>query len=116
MDLRVSGVELPSELEVKILELLANDLSSIMTVRRVCRRWKDIVDSNRVIWKTIPLQLPTRFPAQAEKWYRKAAEFGNQNAYVLLALLYSYGYSCACHSVPQMATGLSVPSAYRLLV
>mmetsp|Transcript_12077 Transcript_12077/g.36830 ORF Transcript_12077/g.36830 Transcript_12077/m.36830 type:complete len:137 (+) Transcript_12077:159-569(+) len=90
-------IVLPFEIENMILEMLEGDLIAIAKVRQLCKRWKWLVDNNRRIWKTMPLRLPTRFPSEAEKWYRKAAKMGNANAAFLLSLLYTYGYRCSCH-------------------
>ncbi|KAA8497493.1 hypothetical protein FVE85_5078 [Porphyridium purpureum] len=93
--------ELPVEVELKILDLVLQDASQLGEMRRVCRRWKVLVESDRsaFLWKRLSLPLAYRDLHIAEKWYRKAIAHGNQQAVFLLSLLYTYGYACACHNV-----------------
>ncbi|GJQ14110.1 hypothetical protein GpartN1_g5901.t1 [Galdieria partita] len=83
---------LPEDIESQILELL-EFVQDVAVARRVCKRWKRLVDENSQLWRRLKgLTLPKRLPSEAEKWYRKAAQCGNREAVALLALLYYYGY------------------------
>lgn len=97
----MSFLELPVEVELKILSMVMGDAAQLGKLRRVCKRWKMLVESDvsTSVWKQLSLPLANRDPHIAEKWYRKAAACGNQQAVFLLSLLYTYGYACACHNV-----------------
>lgn len=59
---------LPLEIEEKIVEMLRCDLQAVVKARRLSRRWRWLVDQTDVVWRDLPLQLPKRFPGEAEKW------------------------------------------------
>lgn len=63
-----SVVSLPVELEMMIVDGLEGDIKTLMRMRSLCRRWKWLVDNNKRIWQSLPLKLPSRYPAEAEKW------------------------------------------------
>uniref|UniRef100_A0A7S0ZKI6 F-box domain-containing protein n=1 Tax=Timspurckia oligopyrenoides TaxID=708627 RepID=A0A7S0ZKI6_9RHOD len=105
----VSMIILPDEVERLILSHV-HRVEHIAELRRVCHRWKFLIDENIPLWKSIQFSLPVSNLNMAEKWYRKASRHGNQHAYFLLALLYTYGYTCKCHNYNPSSTRASISS------
>ena len=60
--------ELPIEMELKILVAASKNAADVAALRRVCTRWKLVIDSYAPIWKTLCMSLPSNNPHQAEKW------------------------------------------------
>lgn len=73
-------------------------VADVAAARAVCVRWRAAVDGCGGLWRGLRLPLVRRRHVRAaESWYRRAARYGNAQAAAHLALLYSYGYRCACH-------------------
>jgi F-box-like len=87
----MSVPELPEDVARLVLERLSA-ARDVAVARAVCRRWRVIVDSSKIIWRGLRFDAIPRSHSAAATYYRKAAANGNERAAILLTLLYSYGW------------------------
>lgn len=88
---------------IRLLEEFES-VSEVASLRKCNRTFQLAVDSHSILWKNMRFSPPglSRFSRMevalpGERALRKAAQEGNREAQIMLAMMYHHGYRCPCH-------------------